>query len=100
MFIEYTEYFDFAQVAVYLFWFFFAGLIIYLRREDKREGYPLEADRGGRVEVQGFPPVPPKRPERAKHPALVNGGGEAEGPTAPGAAGGRTENEPREEDRR
>jgi len=101
MFIEYTEYFDFAQVAVYLFWFFFAGLIYYLRREDKREGYPLEADRGGHVKVQGFPAMPPERPERVKHPALVDGDDtEAGGPTTPRAAGGRTENESREEDRR
>ena len=35
-----------AQVVLYAFWIFFAGLILYLRREDKREGYPLESDRG------------------------------------------------------
>lgn len=32
---------DVAQIVLYLFWLFFAGLIIYLRREDRREGYPL-----------------------------------------------------------
>jgi photosynthetic reaction center H subunit len=32
---------DVAQVVLYVFWIFFAGLIIYLRREDRREGYPL-----------------------------------------------------------
>jgi photosynthetic reaction center H subunit len=54
-----TGYIDVAQVALYAFWIFFAGLIVYLRREDKREGYPLESDRsGGRVRVQGFPAVP------------------------------------------
>lgn len=37
-----TSSIDIAQVVLYLFWFFFAALIIYLRREDKREGYPLE----------------------------------------------------------
>jgi photosynthetic reaction center H subunit len=37
-----TGYFDVAQIVLYAFWIFFAGLIIYLRREDKREGYPLE----------------------------------------------------------
>ncbi|WP_376986103.1 photosynthetic reaction center subunit H [Bosea sp. R86505] len=35
---------DVAQIAIWLFWLFFAGLVIYLRREDRREGYPLEAD--------------------------------------------------------
>lgn len=54
-----TGYIDVAQIALYAFWIFFAGLIVYLRREDKREGYPLESDRsGGRVRVQGFPAIP------------------------------------------
>ena len=54
-----TAYIDVAQIALYGFWLFFAGLIYYLHQEDKREGYPLESDRsGGRVSVQGFPPVP------------------------------------------
>ena len=39
-----TSYIDVAQVVLYAFWVFFFGLIIYLRREDKREGYPLEDD--------------------------------------------------------
>jgi len=53
-----TGYIDVAQIALYAFWIFFAGLIIYLRREDKREGYPLESDRFGRVRVEGFPSMP------------------------------------------
>ena len=54
-----TQYIDVAQIALYAFWFFFAGLIYYLHQEDKREGYPLESDRsGGRVNVQGWPPIP------------------------------------------
>jgi photosynthetic reaction center H subunit len=53
-----TGYIDVAQVVLYAFWIFFAGLIFYLRREDKREGYPLESDRSGRVVVQGFPAMP------------------------------------------
>lgn len=54
-----TAYIDVAQITLYAFWIFFAGLIYYLHREDKREGYPLESDRsGGRVQVQGFPAVP------------------------------------------
>lgn len=46
---------DGAQIVLYAFWLFFFGLIYYLRREDKREGYPLESERGP---VQGFPAVP------------------------------------------
>jgi photosynthetic reaction center H subunit len=54
-----TSYIDIAQVTLYGFWIFFAGLIYYLHREDKREGYPLESDgRGGRVVIQGWPEVP------------------------------------------
>lgn len=53
-----TGYIDVAQLTLYAFWLFFAGLIIYLRREDKREGYPLESDRSKLVTVQGFPPIP------------------------------------------
>lgn len=65
-----TGYFDVAQIVLYIFWLFFAGLIFYLRREDKREGYPLESDRsGGRVSVQGFPAMP-----AAKSFKLAEGG--------------------------
>jgi photosynthetic reaction center H subunit len=53
-----TGYIDVAQLTLYAFWIFFAGLIYYLRQEDKREGYPLVSDRSGHVMVQGFPPIP------------------------------------------
>ncbi|RJS92083.1 photosynthetic reaction center subunit H [Salinisphaera sp. Q1T1-3] len=60
-----TSHMDVAQMVLYAFWIFFAGLIIHLRREDKREGYPLESDRSRRAPrtpVVGFPaPPPPKR---------------------------------------
>ncbi len=59
-----TEYIDVAQLALYAFWIFFAGLIIYLRREDKREGYPLESDRSGSITVQGWPAMPPPKIRR------------------------------------
>ena len=53
---------DVAQVVLYGFWIFFAGLVYYLHREDKREGYPLVYDgNGGRVVVQGWPEVPPPK---------------------------------------
>lgn len=53
-----TGYIDVAQVVLYVFWIFFAGLIFYLRREDKREGYPLESDGPARGRLEGFPRMP------------------------------------------
>ncbi len=44
-----TEHIDFAQVVLYLFWAFFIGLIYWIRKEDRREGYPLEADSPRRI---------------------------------------------------
>lgn len=53
-----TQYIDVAQLVLYLFWAFFAGLIYYLHQEGKREGYPLESDISHRIKVQGFPAIP------------------------------------------
>lgn len=53
-----TGYIDVAQLALYAFWIFFAGLVYYLHRENKREGYPLESDRSAHITVQGWPAVP------------------------------------------
>ena len=56
-----TSHIDVAQVVLYVFWVFFAGLIFYLRREDKREGYPLSLDPRDRLfgrPVVGFPTMP------------------------------------------
>lgn len=55
--MSFTEYIDLTQVVLYGFWIFFFGLVYYLRREDKREGYPLHGDREGTY-VQGFPITP------------------------------------------
>ncbi len=50
---------DVAQIVLYMFWVFFAGLVYYLHQESKREGYPLERDgRGGRAVIEGFPGIP------------------------------------------
>jgi photosynthetic reaction center H subunit len=38
-----TQYIDVAQIVLYLFWAFFAGLVYYLQQESKREGFPLES---------------------------------------------------------
>lgn len=44
MSVALTETIDVAQVVLYVFWFFFFALIFWLRREDRREGYPLEGE--------------------------------------------------------
>jgi photosynthetic reaction center H subunit len=46
--------FDVAELVLVLFFVFFLGLVFYLRREDRREGYPLEDDLTGRLEPIGF----------------------------------------------
>jgi photosynthetic reaction center H subunit len=45
--------FDVAELVLIAFWVFFLGLVLYLRREDRREGYPLEDDVTGRLEPAG-----------------------------------------------
>jgi photosynthetic reaction center H subunit len=62
-----TGYIDVAQIVLYLFWIFFAALIIYLRREDKREGYPLESDRSPFITVQGWPATPAPKLFKLSH---------------------------------
>ncbi len=39
---------DLAQVALYAFWLFFFGLVIWIQRENMREGFPLESEVDGR----------------------------------------------------
>jgi photosynthetic reaction center H subunit len=63
-----TGYIDVAQLVLYAFWIFFSGLIYYLHRENKREGYPLESDRSRAITVQGWPAVPEPKTYR-----LANG---------------------------
>ncbi|MBX7483537.1 photosynthetic reaction center subunit H [Qipengyuania qiaonensis] len=46
---------DVTQLVFYAFVLFFIALIFYLRREDRREGYPLEDEATGRVETPGGP---------------------------------------------
>ncbi|MBP7339753.1 photosynthetic reaction center subunit H [Niveispirillum sp.] len=52
---------DVAQMVLYAFWIFFAGLLWYLRQEDRREGYPLEEDATGRYNKNPFLFIPPKK---------------------------------------
>lgn len=53
-----TSYIDVAQLVLYMFWIFFAGLIYYLVRENHREGYPMDHDSGG--VITGWPVPAPK----------------------------------------
>lgn len=43
--------FDVAELAFFLFFFFFIGLVLYLNRESRREGYPVEDEWTGKVET-------------------------------------------------
>ena len=45
--------FDITSLIFGTFVLFFIGLIVYLRREDRREGYPLEDEVTGRLETLG-----------------------------------------------
>lgn len=54
-----THYIDVAQITIWVFWFFFFGLVLWIRREDKREGYPAESLRVRGIKMmEGFPPLP------------------------------------------
>ncbi|WP_298301217.1 photosynthetic reaction center subunit H [uncultured Erythrobacter sp.] len=46
--------FDVAELSVILFFVFFVGLVIYLNRESRREGYPLEHEQSGLID-RGLP---------------------------------------------
>ena len=53
--IEFFGTFDVTALTLTLFTAFFLGLVVYLRREDRREGYPIEDDVTGRLEpAQGM----------------------------------------------
>jgi photosynthetic reaction center H subunit len=64
-----TQYVDVAQVVLYVFWVFFAGLVFYLTYESKREGFPLESDRpDGTVKIDaGLLPMPTVKVYRTRH---------------------------------
>lgn len=44
-----TDRLDIAELCLWTFGLFFFGLVIYLRREDRREGYPLEDEVSGKL---------------------------------------------------
>jgi photosynthetic reaction center H subunit len=69
-----TSQIDVAQVVLYAFWIFFALLILYIRREDRREGYPLIREPFGREENPGYLTFPYPKTFRLWH------GGEVQAP--------------------
>ena len=71
--------FDLASAAIWLFWIFFALLIIYIQRENMREGYPMENDDGTAAPNQGMYPVPDPKTFKLPH-----GRGEVSVPNANG----------------
>ena len=68
-----TEYIDVAQITLYAFWFFFAGLVWYLRGEDRREGYPLESEGVPQFNDQkGWLYIPPPKTYRLNNGDTIN----------------------------
>lgn len=67
-----TSFIDVAQIAIWVFLLFFAGLVFYLRREDMREGYPLLSERGEPVPVRGSPLMPERKVYIVDHPQHLN----------------------------
>jgi photosynthetic reaction center H subunit len=59
--VEFFGYFDLASAAIWLFWLFFAGLVIYLQTENMREGYPLRGDDDEPQANEGLWPVPKEK---------------------------------------
>ncbi|MFW6300408.1 MAG: photosynthetic reaction center subunit H [Oceanicaulis sp.] len=57
---------DFATLLFIAFVAFFIGLVFYLQRESRREGYPLESDTTGKLEPGGDSWLP--RPKTYLHP--------------------------------
>jgi photosynthetic reaction center H subunit len=68
---------DVAEIVFFAFVLFFIGLVFYLRREDRREGYPLEDAVTGRID-SAFGPLTASTVKRF---ALPFGRGTAETPT-------------------
>ncbi len=51
--VHLTDGLDIAELVLWAFFLFFIGLVFYLRREDRREGYPTEDDVSGRINSPG-----------------------------------------------
>ncbi|ETX14990.1 Reaction center protein H chain [Roseivivax halodurans JCM 10272] len=58
---------DLASLSLWIFFIFFVGLVIYLQRENQREGYPLVDEDGTRADAGGIWPVPSDKVFRLPH---------------------------------
>lgn len=58
---------DIAMLSLYAFFLFFVGLVWYLNRESRREGYPLEDEMTGRVRAPKIWDVGPQKTFRLPH---------------------------------
>ena len=59
--------FELASLSIWLFWGFFALLIIYIQRENMREGYPMENDDGSLSPNEGPYPLPSDKTFKLPH---------------------------------
>ena len=59
--------FDLASLSLWLFWVFFALLIVYIQRENMREGYPLEDEDGKPVRNLSLFPLPSDKTFQLPH---------------------------------
>jgi photosynthetic reaction center H subunit len=57
-FFERTTQFDAVELLIWAFLIFFGGLVYWLRREDKREGYPMVDISPVGQPIEGFPKMP------------------------------------------
>jgi photosynthetic reaction center H subunit len=58
---------DLASISLWLFFIFFVGLVIYLQRENQREGYPLVEEDGSQADAGGVFPVPSDKTFKLPH---------------------------------
>ncbi len=58
---------DLASVTLWLFYIFFAALVIWIQRENMREGYPLEDDEGNPSSNSGMWPLPEDKTFKLPH---------------------------------
>ena len=75
---------DLTAVILTTFVIFFFGLVLYLRREDRREGYPLEDEVSGRLEAPGglFFAAQPKSFVMSGHGVITKPNADRDGPLA------------------
>ncbi len=59
--------FDLASLTLWLFYIFFAALVIWIQRENMREGYPLEDDEGNPSSNPSMWPLPEDKTFKLPH---------------------------------